>query len=129
MEDLTGDDVPSFALLRFCVFRMLKTFVRKEIHRRITAVCIYDNVMVESFVGRRVREFNTGRETVCERKCSDRPSLVTKDLEKRVFVESDRRIDTGYQFSLFSFFFPFLLQDRKSSWMSNTSRETTTRGT
>lgn len=64
-------------------FTNAENFRSKGIYHRIST--IYGNkIMIESFVRRWVREFNTSRETVCDRKRGGRPSLVTEDLKKRV---------------------------------------------
>lgn len=58
-------------------------FRSKGIYHRIST--IYGNkVIIESFVRRWVREFNTSRETVWWWKRGGRPSLVTEDVKKRV---------------------------------------------
>lgn len=71
---------------------MPKTFFQIGIRHRITPV--YGNkVMDESLVRRWVREFNKGRETVCDRKRC-RPSLVTVEREN-VFATLSQTIDAS----------------------------------
>lgn len=89
----------AFTLLRFSDAENVRP-------KRNPPVCIYDNVMVESFVRRRVREFNTGRETVCDRKCSDRPLSLQRTSRN---ASSSKAIDASIQVTNFFFFPSFFL--------------------
>lgn len=82
-------------------FSNAQDILPKEIHHQIAA--FYGNkVRDESLIRRWVREFN--EQTVCDRKCSRRLSLITEEL-KNVPVTSLQMMETSNESDYHFLFF------------------------